>query len=215
LVFRQYKAPISCLYEFYHTGKEINAHWGLLLKIVPCGVNVHNFYMGWRQIAVAPLSVTTVGAAVTFAIDLVRHAFALWHWACASSGQTFQMLGMGIVFLSAPACPLGGDDVVEITATKAARTKSCVAERCGGSIRSAWRRRGDGSGGAPPPTLAFHGGGNKRHLSSLAMGRRRTNKLSLTLNSGFLARAFDERSALSLVRRTALRARCRDGAVDA
>jgi hypothetical protein len=43
-----------------------------------------------------------------------------------------------------------------------------------------------------PLGLAFRGGGNKRHSNSLATGPRPANKLSLELNSGFLAQAFDE-----------------------
>jgi hypothetical protein len=35
--------------------------------------------MGWKQIAVALLTVTAAGAALTLAIDLGRYAFASWH----------------------------------------------------------------------------------------------------------------------------------------
>jgi hypothetical protein len=40
---------------------------------------LYYFYMGWRQITVALLTVTAAGAALTFAIDLARYAFASWH----------------------------------------------------------------------------------------------------------------------------------------
>jgi hypothetical protein len=50
-----------------------------LPKIVQCDVMCYDFYMGWRQITVALLTVTAAGAAATFAIDLGKYAFAMWH----------------------------------------------------------------------------------------------------------------------------------------
>jgi hypothetical protein len=50
------------------------------------------------------LTVTRAGAAVTFAIDLARYTFALWHWACVSSDQTFLTLEMAIVFSGGAGC---------------------------------------------------------------------------------------------------------------
>jgi hypothetical protein len=47
--------------------------------IVQRSASLYCFYMGWKQITFALLTVTAAGAALTFAIDLGRYAFASWH----------------------------------------------------------------------------------------------------------------------------------------
>jgi hypothetical protein len=47
--------------------------------IVQRSASLYCFYMGWKQITFALLTVTAAGAALTLAIDLGRYAFASWH----------------------------------------------------------------------------------------------------------------------------------------
>jgi hypothetical protein len=47
--------------------------------IVRRGVVKYYFYMGRKQIAVALLTASAAFAAIAFAIDLGKYAFALWH----------------------------------------------------------------------------------------------------------------------------------------
>jgi hypothetical protein len=56
-------------------GNQVFCHW----PIVRCSATQYYFYMGRKQIAVALLTASATFAAIAFAIDLGKYAFALWH----------------------------------------------------------------------------------------------------------------------------------------
>ena len=67
---------ISCVRRQLHDAKLFEF---VIHPIVQRSASLYCFYMGWKQITFALLTVTAAGAALTFAIDLGRYAFASWH----------------------------------------------------------------------------------------------------------------------------------------